>query len=158
MEFSEALLSGADKDLVRVVLTHCRRDFEAVHTGTKVTAIDPSENGFQVTMETADGTSVEQPFMRVLAATGRHPNTGDLGLEAAGLETDDRGLIPTDEVCRTSIPHIFAVGDVATGPALAHKASREGNLPVDRFLFAVRDAEDRQVSRAGAVKVTFKRG
>jgi dihydrolipoamide dehydrogenase len=130
VEFNEALLSGADKDLVRVVVKHCERDFEAVHTGSRVTAIEPAGDGFRVTMEKTEQ-SFAQEFSRVLAATGRHPNTRDLGLELAGLETDSNGLIPTDDVCRTAVPHIFAIGDVAKGPALAHKASREGKVAVE---------------------------
>lgn len=139
VEFSEALLSGADKDLVRVVVKKCEKDFDAIHTRSKVTAIEPATHGFRVTMEQIgdpDGNGAapqtfQQNFSRVLAATGRHPNTRDLGLEAIGLDTDDNGIIPTDDRCRTAIDHIFAIGDVASGPALAHKAAREGKVAVE---------------------------
>jgi dihydrolipoamide dehydrogenase len=133
VEFSPALLSGADQDLVRVVVKKCEKEFDAVYTGAKVTAVEPAEagdSGFRVTIEQGKET-FQQNFSRVLAATGRHPNTSDLGLEAIGLETDETGLIPTDESCRTALPHIFAIGDVASGPALAHKAAREGKVAVE---------------------------
>ena len=130
VEFSESLLTGADKDLVRVVVKQCEKEFDAIHTSARVTAVEPGKTGFRVTIE--DGKeSFQQNFSRVLAATGRHPNTSDLGLEAIGLETDAGGLIPTDESCRTEVPHIFAIGDVASGPALAHKAAREGKVAVE---------------------------
>jgi dihydrolipoamide dehydrogenase len=64
-------------------------------------------------------------------AIGRRPNTDDIGLENTSIKVDDRGLIPVDETMRTSVPHIFAIGDVVPGPALAHKASREGKVAAE---------------------------
>jgi len=130
VEFSPKILSGADSDLVQVVVAQCEKDFDVLYTGSKVTAIEPGGRGFRVTIETRTET-IQQNFSRVLAATGRHPNTRDLGLETLGLEIDEKGVIPTDEACRTAVPHIFAVGDVAEGPALAHKAAREGKVAVE---------------------------
>ncbi len=133
-EFSPALLSGADRDLVDVVVRHCKKTFEAVLTEAKVLSIEPCDAGFEVTIEQKDDTGskiVKSTFARVLAATGRRPNTDDLGLAGIGLELNDLGQIPTDAQCRTNIPHIFAIGDAAPGPALAHKASREGKVAVE---------------------------
>jgi len=133
-EFSPALLSGADRDLVGVVVKQCEKTFDAVLTDARVLSIEPAEDGFEVTLEKKDDTGseiVKSIFSRVLAATGRRPNTDDLGLSAIGLDLNDQGLIPTDAQCRTAIPHIFAIGDVAPGPALAHKASREGKVAVE---------------------------
>src|SRR5699024_9323770 len=59
---------------------------------------------------------------------GRRPNTEDIGLEQVGMEKDERGLIKIDEQCRTNIDHIYAIGDIVTGPQLAHKASYEGKV------------------------------
>lgn len=138
VEFNPELLSGADPDLVSFVLKDCEKQFKALHTQSKVLSIEsstaPSESGFKVTIEKQGPNGPEtiiQTFDRVLAATGRRPNTEDLGLETIGLDLDDHGLIPTDEQCRTPIPHIFAIGDVASGPALAHKAAREGKVAVE---------------------------
>lgn len=141
VEFSEGLLAGADKDLVRVVVKVCEKAFDAIHIGSKVTAIEKTGKGFQVTIEPSDfGPSesqgsdkklIRQTFSRVLAATGRMPNTDDLGLDALGLTTNDRGLIPTDEQCRTRLSHVFAIGDVTQGPGLAHKAAREGKVAAE---------------------------
>ncbi len=136
VEFSEGLLSGADKDLVRVVVKVCEKTFDAIHTGSKVTEIEKTGEGFQVTIEPSNSKQtdkgvIRQTFSRVLAATGRRPNTEDLGLEALGIEIDDHGLIPTDEQCRTQLSHIFAIGDVTQGPGLAHKAAREGKVAAE---------------------------
>lgn len=134
VEFSQALLSGADQDLVSLVVRDCEKRFDAIHTDSKVLSVEPASPGFRVTIEKKDRTGseiIKQNFAQVLAATGRRPNTDDLGLEAIGLTVDGHGLIPTDEQCRTAIPHIFAIGDVAPGPALAHKASREGKVAVE---------------------------
>ena len=118
-EFSPALLSGADRDLVDVVVQQCEKTFEAVLTDARVLSIEKSEDGVEVTIEKKDDTGsqiVKLGFSRVLAATGRRPNTDDLGLAAIGLDLNEQGLIPTDEQCRTAVPHIFAIGDVALRP------------------------------------------
>ena len=130
VEFSHRLLAGADPDLVKPVLKKCNDRFENIYTESRVTQIEQVESGFYVTLETA-GKALSLNFDQVLAATGRLPNTDDIGLELAGLSTDDKGLISTDDTCRTSRKHIFAVGDVTQGPALAHKAVREGKVAVE---------------------------
>lgn len=130
VEFAPKLLAGADKDLVQVVVKRCKRQFEAVHTDSRVTAVKETDGGFRVDVETKNG-PISQTFSKVLAATGRRPNTDDLGLEKLGIETDEQGLIPTDSQCRTARPNIYAIGDVASGPALAHKAAREGKVAAE---------------------------
>ena len=130
VEFSSRLLSGADEDLMQVVLKKCEQQFSAIHTGSKVNTIEKSDAGFLVTFE-KEGKMIRQTFDRVLAATGRHPNTNDIGLDVLGLSPDEKGLIPTDDQCRTQKSHIFAVGDVTNGPALAHKAAREGKVAAE---------------------------
>jgi dihydrolipoamide dehydrogenase len=133
-EFSDALLSGADQDLVAVVTKQCEKSFDAVLTAARVDSIQPTKDGFEVAIEQKNDTGSDifkSRFSQVLAATGRRPNTDDLGLDTIGLDRNDQGLIPTDEQCRTAIPHLFAIGDAAPGPALAHKASREGKVAVE---------------------------
>ncbi|MCF8114511.1 MAG: dihydrolipoyl dehydrogenase [Desulfotignum sp.] len=130
VEFSPQLLAAADKDLVQVVLRQCEKQFAAIYTDSRVTKITKQDQGFQVDMATKKG-DVTHTFSRVLAATGRKPDTGDLGLSALGIDMDDNGRIAVDEQCRTSLPHIFAVGDVVAGPALAHKAGRQGRVAAE---------------------------
>lgn len=131
VEFSPQLLSGADPDLVQVVVKQCEKDFHALHTASKVMSVEPVSQGFKVAIQLENGDIITPSFSKVLAATGRRPNTSDLGLGALGLEIDDTGRIPTDEACRTALPHIFAIGDAAPGPALAHKAAREGKVAAE---------------------------
>lgn len=130
VEFSPKLLSGADKDLVDVVVKECDAQFAAIHMDSRVTRIEQVPSGFKVAIETR-GNTMEQIFARVLGATGRRPNTDDLGLGVLDLKTDEKGLILTDEHCRTSHSRIFAIGDVTQGPALAHKAVREGKVAAE---------------------------
>ena len=130
VEFSDQLLTGADQDLVQVVLKKCRQQFSAIHTDSKVTKIDETTSGYQVSFE-KKGEMITQNFSQVLAATGRRPNTDDIGLDVLDILTDDAGRIPTDDQCRTRVGHIFAIGDVSPGMALAHKASREAKVAAE---------------------------
>ncbi|MFO7990143.1 MAG: dihydrolipoyl dehydrogenase [Desulfotignum sp.] len=130
VEFAPQILAGADKDLVQVVVRQCEQQFDAVHVDSRVTQITRKDDGFSVTIATRDG-EITETFSRVLAATGRRPATSDLGLSVLGIDVDDKGLIPVDDQCRTVLPHVFAVGDVTAGPALAHKAVRQARVTAD---------------------------
>lgn len=74
------------------------------------------------------GKEMAVPATRVLVADGRRPNSAGLGLEIAGVALDERGFIRTDDACRTSVAHVYAIGDLAGGPMLAHKATREAEV------------------------------
>lgn len=130
VEFAPQILAGADKDLVQVVLRQCEKQFDAIHVDSRVTQITRKKDGFSVTIAT-EGGEITETFSRVLAATGRRPATSDLGLSVLGIDVDDKGLIPVDDQCRTVLPHVFAVGDVTAGPALAHKAVRQARVTAD---------------------------
>jgi len=130
VEFNENPLQGADTDLVKVVIQTCQKHFSSIHTQSKILHIDQITNAYSVTFEKNKKTHNET-FDQVLVATGRRPNTDDLGLNHIGIKVDDKGFIPTDDQCRTDIHHIFAVGDVTRGYALAHKASREGKVAAE---------------------------
>ncbi len=127
VEFNPRLLTGADADLVRVVVQNCKKKFESIQVKSKVVGIEQTSAGFSVTIE-HDGKTRKDEFNQVLVAIGRKPNTNDLGLDTAGIVPNDRGLIEVNEEGRTSVPHIYAIGDVTPGPALAHKASREAKV------------------------------
>ena len=127
VELYPRLLTGADPDLVQVVLHHCERRFDTMALESRVTDIQQQGSEFWVTMDSGDGKRREA-YDQVLVAVGRRPNTDDLGLDRLGIETDEHGTIPVTEQGRTSAPHVFAIGDVAPGPMLAHKASREGRV------------------------------
>ncbi len=131
VEFFPRMLMGADPDLVQVMVRSARKRFANLRTDSKVVKVEQSPGGeYQVTVE-HDGATRIDAYDRVLVAVGRHPNSGELGLERLGLEPDAQGHIPTDEQCRTGAPNIYAIGDVAPGPMLAHKASREGKVAAE---------------------------
>ncbi len=126
-EFNPRLLMGADEDLVKVMVKHCETKFESILYDSKVTKIEKSSKGFEVSIEHNKETKKHE-FNQVLVAIGRRPNTDDLGLENTGIKPDKFGTISVDKQNRTSEPNIYAIGDVAPGPMLAHKASREGKV------------------------------
>ncbi len=130
VEFFPRLLAGADPDLVEIMVRSCRDRFREVLVDSKVTGIRTDGDGFSVDIETKEG-RVTRFFHRVLVAAGRKPNTGDLGLENTRIRLDEKGFIPVDEECRTAERNIFAIGDAAGEPMLAHKASREGKVAAE---------------------------
>ncbi len=130
VEFSARLLMGADPDLVKVVVRAAQGRFAGLFVDSKVVGIRKTEAGFAVTVE-HEGQSTVNEYEQVLVAVGRRPNTKDLGLEKIGVAPDGRGIIVVDEAMRTSAPDVYAIGDVAPGPMLAHKASREGKVAAE---------------------------
>ncbi|HOX24724.1 MAG TPA: dihydrolipoyl dehydrogenase [Candidatus Krumholzibacteria bacterium] len=131
VEFSPHLLPGADHDLVEVMVKSVSRRLDEVLLESKVVAIsEEAAGGFKVRIA-HDLEESERTFDMVLVAIGRRPNTENLGLEHTGIEVGVRGTIRTNQECRTTEPNIFAIGDVADGPMLAHKASREAKIAAE---------------------------
>jgi dihydrolipoamide dehydrogenase len=110
-----------------------RKRFEAIHLNTKVASLKPTDQGIVATLEGKD-TPGEATFDRVLVSVGRRPNSANLGLDKAGVNVTDRGYIPVDKQRRTNVSHIFALGDVAEEPGLAHKATAEAKVAVEALL------------------------
>ena len=130
VEFNPALLPVVDIDLVQVVMKTCSERFEAMLLGSTVKKVEQTSAGFVTTVE-HEGAEQKIETSQVLVAIGRYPNSQDLGLENTNIKPNERGVIPTDEGCRTTEPGIYAIGDVAPGPMLAHKASREGKVAAE---------------------------
>lgn len=130
VEFTDGLLPLADRDLVRPLELRCKKKFKDIYLNTKVVNLAPTPAGIVATLEGAD-VPHQVTFDRVLVAVGRRPNSASLNLPAANIQTDARGFIPVDKQRRTNIPHIFAIGDVAEEPGLAHKATAEAKVAVD---------------------------
>jgi dihydrolipoamide dehydrogenase len=130
VEFFPRLLMGADSDLVEIMVKHVRERLADVLVESKVVGIEKTSAGFAVRIEHAGQQRILE-VSQVLVAIGRQPNTRDLGLEHTAIRPDERGIIPVNEELRTAEPHIFAIGDVAPGPMLAHKASREGKVAAE---------------------------
>jgi dihydrolipoamide dehydrogenase len=130
VELTANLLPGADRDLVKPLQKRLEAHFHAIHLNTKVEALAASRSGITATLAGA-GVEPKQTFDRVLVAIGRRPNSKGFGLEATGVSVNDKGFIAVDRQMRTSVPHIFAIGDIAGEPMLAHKATREAKIAVD---------------------------
>jgi dihydrolipoamide dehydrogenase len=127
VEMTDGLLPGADRDLVDVLSKTIAKSMKNIWLKTSVTKMAAEAGGIRVTF---DG-QPEQVFDRVLVAVGRRPNASVPGLDRTKVALDERGFIVHDEQMRTSEPSIFAIGDVAGEPMLAHKASHEGRTAVE---------------------------
>jgi dihydrolipoamide dehydrogenase len=130
VELLESLLYGADPDLVRPVFNHAKKQFHEVRLKAKVLEMATSGKQIKVRME-VEGKTLEERYDRVLVAVGRRPVGDDLGLENTKVTRDDKGFIQVNEKQQTQDPHIYAIGDIAGGVLLAHKASREGRIAVE---------------------------
>jgi len=130
VELTRQLMPGTDADLLRPLERRIRARYQQVLLGTKVAGIAPEAAGLRVSFA-GDQTAEPQLFERVLVAVGRSPNGRAIGAEAAGVRVSDRGYIPVDRQMRTNVPHIFAVGDIAAPPLLAHKAMHEGKVAAE---------------------------
>ncbi len=127
IEYLDRILPGMDGELSKQTQRLLTKQGLTFRLSTKVTAAVPGDSGITLTVEPAAGGTAETVVTDVvLVAIGRRPYTGGLGLETVGIETDNRGRIKTDSHFRTSVPHIYAIGDVIEGPMLAHKAEDEG--------------------------------
>jgi dihydrolipoamide dehydrogenase len=127
VEMTDGLLPGADRDLVDVLAKSVAKSMKNVWLKTSVTKMTPEPAGIRVTFDSQP----EQVFDRVLVAVGRRPNASVPGLDRTKVALDQRGFIVHDEQMRTAEPSIFAIGDVAGEPMLAHKASHEGTTAVE---------------------------
>lgn len=125
VEMLDRLLTGCDIDLVRPLQKRLRELFAEIRLGWKVEAVKEVAGGLEVTMAGPDG-GVSERYDRVLVAVGRRPNCDNIGLETTGVQRDDSGFIVVDAARRTHEQHIWAIGDVAGQPLLAHKAFHEG--------------------------------
>ncbi len=130
VELTEQLMPGADKDLVRPLQKRITDRYAGIFVSTKVTAIKAMDDGLHVSFEGAS-VPANTVFDRVLVSTGRIPNGKLIGAEAAGVEVTERGFIPVDRQMRTSVPHIFAIGDIVGQPMLAHKATHEAKVAAE---------------------------
>ena len=130
VELTDGLMPGCDRDLVRPLEKRISKHYEKILVKTKVTKVEAQKDGLKVIFE-GEGSPEPQVFDKVLIAVGRSPNGKRINAEAAGVLVNDRGFIPVDRQMRTNVSHIFAIGDIAGQPMLAHKASHEGKLAAE---------------------------
>src|SRR4029079_10124955 len=137
VEMTDGLLPGADRDLVNILAKRIGQITEPVWLNTKVTKITKDTKGSKDTKEQltvtfeGEGFTGDKAFERVLVSIGRRPNASVPGLDKLRVKLDKRGFIEVNESRETGEPGIYAIGDVAREPMLAHKASHEGRAAVD---------------------------
>jgi dihydrolipoamide dehydrogenase len=131
VEMTAGLLPGADRDLVRILNQRAEKVFDKIYLSTRVTGMKTvGSDGVNVSFE-GEGAPQDATFDYVLVAIGRRPNANIEGLERTKVKVDAKGFIETDGQRRTAEPTIFAIGDVAGEPMLAHKASHEARVAVE---------------------------
>lgn len=130
VELTDSLMPGTDPDLLRPFLKIIKKRYEAIMVSTKVTGMRATVPGIEVSFE-GDKAPSTGVYDRVLVAIGRKANGGVLDAEKAGVAVDQQGIIEVDKQMRTNVPHIFAIGDLAGGPMLAHKATHEAKVAAE---------------------------
>jgi len=130
VELTDALMPGTDKDLVRPFQKIISKRYEAIHLSTKVTGMKAGDAGIEVQFE-GDKAPDSQTYDRVLVAIGRRANGDKLDADKAGVDVDGRGIIAVDKQMRTNVERIYAIGDLAGGPMLAHKATHEAKVAAE---------------------------
>lgn len=129
VEMESQIIPPADKDLVQPLFLKLKKRY-TIHTNTKVTAITADKDHISVDIEGKKETSTLE-FDSVLVAVGRRPNSEGIGLTSAAVGVTDRGFISVDDQQRTSVSHIFAIGDVVGDPMLAHKATHQAKVAAE---------------------------
>ncbi|MED0656573.1 dihydrolipoyl dehydrogenase [Anoxybacillus ayderensis] len=130
LEGADEILSGFEKQMSAVVRRRLKKKGVDVFTNALAKGVEEREDGVTVTFE-VNGETKTIDAEYVLVTVGRRPNTEEMGLEQIGVKMTERGLIEIDKQCRTSVPNIYAIGDVVAGPPLAHKASYEGKIAAE---------------------------
>jgi len=132
VELLPRIAATFDEDITQALQTLLQRQGLKFHLGTGIESAERTESGVKLTATKGDK-QLEIEAEKVLVAVGRKPNTGGLGAAEAGVALDERGCIKTDAEWQTSVPGIYAIGDVVAGPMLAHKAEQEAVAAVERM-------------------------
>src|SRR5581483_11310237 len=131
VEMLDGLMLGADRDLVKVWQSLNARRFDKIMLKTRTTKVEARKDGLKVWFEGEGAPKEPQLYDMILLSVGRAPNGRKIGAEAAGVNVDARGFIAVDSQMRTNVPHIYAIGDIARQPMLAHKAVHEGHVAAE---------------------------
>jgi dihydrolipoamide dehydrogenase len=127
VEMMDGLMLGADRDLVAVWQKMNAKRFDNIMLKTKTTKVEASKEGLKVSFEE----KTTQVYDAILVSVGRVPNGKNVAADKAGVTVDARGFIAVDSQMRTNVPNIYAIGDVAGNPMLAHKAVHEGHVAAE---------------------------
>ena len=131
VEMLDGLMQGADRDLVAVWQKFNAGRFDNVLLKTKTAKAEAVSQGIRIWFEGEKAPKEPQIYDMVLVSVGRTPNGRKIGAEKAGVTVNERGFIPVDSQMRTNVPHIYAIGDIAGNPMLAHKAVHEGHVAAE---------------------------
>ena len=130
VELTDTLIPVCDRDLVKPLQDRISQRYEKIMLGTEVTGMEAQKSGIKVSFS-GEGAPGSERYEMVLVAVGRRANGDRLGLEAAGVEVDDRGVIGVDGQQRSNVENIFAVGDITGEPMLAHRGSYQGVIAAE---------------------------
>lgn len=133
VEMMDGLLPGADRDLVQFLAKRIEKSFDKIMLKSKVLEMVEVEDGIKVKIESTDGTINEIVYDYVLMSIGRRPETKGLGLENTNVKVNQRGWIVVNQQLQTDDANIYAIGDIAGEPMLAHKASHEARVAVEHI-------------------------
>ena len=136
VEMLDRIVPVEDADVSAFLEKSLKKQGMTILTGAGVEDLKADGKGVAAKIKTKDGKVAEQRFSHAIVAIGIVPNTQDIGLEKLGVKMD-RGFIPIDGLCRTNVPGIWAIGDVAPAPWLAHKASHEGVIAAEAIAQAL---------------------
>jgi dihydrolipoamide dehydrogenase len=125
VELMDHIVPTSDPDAAKELAKSFKKRGIDIRTKTKAVKQEQKEDGIHVTLEDTDGKQDTLVVDKILVAVGRRPNTNNIGLESIGVDVE-RGYIPTNDHMQTNLSHIYAIGDVARPPLLAHKAMKEG--------------------------------
>ncbi|WP_207004967.1 dihydrolipoyl dehydrogenase [Trinickia mobilis] len=128
LEASPQFLGAADDSLAKEAAKLFKKQGLDIHLSVKINEVKATGEGVTLAYADKDGNAKTLEADRMIVSAGRVPNTDNLGLGAIGLKANERGFIDVDDRCRTSVPNVYAIGDVVRGPMLAHKAEEEGVL------------------------------
>jgi len=131
VEMLPGLLPGVDRDLVRPLARRLERDFAAIRLGTRVASVEERPEGLEVRFEGEAAGDGAQRFDALLVAVGRKVGTEGLGLEHTRARVGAGGFVEVDAQGRTAEPSVWAIGDLAGQPMLAHKATHEGRVAAE---------------------------
>jgi len=131
VEMTSGLLPGADRDLTDVLYKRVKGLFSKIMLETKVVKMEVIPYGIAVTFADKEGKEFKENYNKVLVSIGRKPNSEDLGLENTKVKITPRGFVEVNDQRQTTDPAIYAIGDIAGDPMLAHKASHEGRVAVE---------------------------
>ncbi len=130
VELSDTLMPGADRDLVRPLQKRIEKRYERILLNTRIATLEARPSGLLASFAGPNNPAPEE-FDRVLVAVGRSANGNVIGAAQAGITVSARGIIAVDRQMRTNVPHIFAIGDIAGAPMLAHKATHEAKVAAE---------------------------